>query len=91
MELPGISKEDIYITFEGDYLVIKAEKKEAKTAKDTRYYSCERYYGQYYRRFSLPYPVDTGKCSATYENGILEVRCPKTETTETRQIEVKVK
>lgn len=91
VELPGIKKEDIYVGLEGNYLVVKAEKKAEKETKDKTYYSCERSYGQYYRRISLPYPVYTDQLTASYENGVLEIYLPWTEKAEARQYEVKVK
>ncbi len=89
-EFPGIAKEDIDITLEGDRLTIKAEKKEEKVAEDATYYCCERCFGQYSRSISLPYPVDADKCSATFKNGLLEIRLPKTEEVKGKHIEVKV-
>lgn len=91
MELPGVMKEDIYVGLEGYYLVVKAEKKAEKETKDKTYYSSERYYGQYYRRISLPYPVYTEQLTATYKDGVLEIYLPWTEKAETRHTEVKVK
>ncbi|MBI2287602.1 MAG: Hsp20/alpha crystallin family protein [Chloroflexi bacterium] len=90
-ELPGITKEDIDISLEGDSLNIKAEKKQESLAEDTTYYSCERYYGQYFRTVTLPYPVDSEKVSSTFENGLLEIRLPKAEEAKAKHIEVKVK
>jgi HSP20 family protein len=89
-ELPGISKADIDISLEGDILTLKAEKKEEKVAEDTNYYCCERGFGQYSRSVSLPYPVDAEKISATFKNGLLEIRLPKTEEVKGKHIEVKV-
>jgi len=91
MELPGIKKEDISISLEGDQLMVKAEKKEEKVTEESTYYSCERYFGQYSRRISLPSPVNADQISATFKNGVLEIKLPKTEKTETKKIEVKVK
>ncbi|MBI4187918.1 MAG: Hsp20/alpha crystallin family protein [Chloroflexi bacterium] len=91
VELPGIAKEDIDISLEGDCLTIKAEKKQESLAEDATYYGCERYYGKYYRTVTLPYHVDYDKISTTYENGLLEIRLPKAEEAKTKHIEVKVK
>src|SRR4030066_546380 len=44
-ELPGIDKEDVNITLQGDRLTIKAEKKE-DVVEDTTCYARERQYGQ---------------------------------------------
>jgi len=75
-ELAGFKREDIDLTFEGDSLTIKAEKREGELGEVT-YYGKERRYGTYSRTILLPFPVDSDKFVATYENGLLEVRVPK--------------
>ena len=90
-ELPGIRKEDIGITLEDGCLTIKAEKKPEKVSKDVTYYSCERCFGDYSRSVSLPFSVDVKKVSATFENGLLEIRVPKAEEVESKRIEIKAK
>ena len=55
-ELPGIEKEDLDVTLEGERLTIKAEKKE-EVKEDATHHTRERYYGQYLRSVTLPYPV----------------------------------
>lgn len=90
-ELPGVRKEDLDISINGDVLSLKAEKKQEKVAEEAGYYLCERSFGQYSRSVSLPFAIDTGKTSATFENGILEIRLAKAEEAKPKQIEVKVK
>ncbi|OGO43894.1 MAG: hypothetical protein A2137_04790 [Chloroflexi bacterium RBG_16_58_8] len=90
-ELPGLKKEDIDISLEGDCLTIKAEKKAREVPEDARYYYNELCYGTYSRSFTLPYPVDGEKLTATYADGVLEVRLPKAEEAKAKHIEVRVK
>ncbi|MDZ4231081.1 MAG: Hsp20/alpha crystallin family protein [Dehalococcoidales bacterium] len=90
-ELPGICKEDIDISLEGDCLTIKAEKKQEEVHEDATYYSCERCFGSYSRTVTLSFPVNSDKISSTYENGLLEIRLPKAEEAKAKRIEVKVK
>ena len=87
-ELPGIDKEDLEITLEGGRLTIKAKKKEEVT-EDTTHHTRERYYGQYFRSVTLPYPVKENKINATFENGVLELRLPKAEEAKAKRIEIK--
>jgi len=35
--------------------------------------------GSYYRAIALPSPVDPNNAQASYKNGILEIKMPKTE------------
>lgn len=87
-ELPGIDKKDLDVSLEGDRLSIKAEKK-AETKEDANHRTRERYYGRYFRTVTLPYPVKEDEISATYENGILELKFPKAEEAKPKKIEIK--
>ena len=87
-ELPGIEKKDLDVTLEGDRLTIKAEKKE-EVKEDATHHTRERYYGQYFRSVTLPYPVKQGEISATFDNGVLELRLAKAEEVKAKKIEIK--
>jgi HSP20 family protein len=95
-EMPGVSKADLNITLEDDVLTIKAEKKEEKEEGEegkagTAHYVRERHFGRYVRCMSLPALIDAEKVTATLKKGLLEIKLPKTEAPEARQIEIKVK
>lgn len=87
-ELPGINEKDLDITLEGDRLTVKAEKKD-EVGEDTTHHARERVYGQYFRSITLPYPINGDKASATYQNGVLELRLPRAEESKAKRIEVK--
>ncbi|MFC2036292.1 Hsp20/alpha crystallin family protein [Chloroflexota bacterium] len=87
-ELPGIKKEELDISLEGDRLTIKAEKKE-EVNEDATHHTRERHYGRYFRSVTLPYPVKENKISATFDNGVLEIKLPKAEEAKVKRIEVK--
>jgi HSP20 family protein len=89
-ELPGINREDINITLQGDRLTIRAEKKET-VVEDVACYARERQYGQYLRSVTLPFPVKEDKISATFENGVLELRLSKAEESKAKKIEIKAR
>ncbi|HUB88103.1 MAG TPA: Hsp20/alpha crystallin family protein [Dyella sp.] len=77
-EIPGVNKDDIDVSIEGNQVSISAEvKRETKKKEDDRDICTERYYGQVYRSFSLPNEVDNTKASAHYENGVLTLDLPK--------------
>jgi len=91
VEVPGVGKDDIAINLEGDLLTIKTEKKAEAEKEGTSYYVRERRFGEYQHTVTLPLPVDAGKISASYENGLLEIRLPRAEEAKTKKIEIKVK
>ena len=77
-EIPGVKKEDISITIDGDHVAIGAEvKKEKDVRNGERLLRTERYYGKVYRAFTLEQAVDEATAQAKYENGVLEVTLPK--------------
>ena len=58
-EIPGVRKEDIQVTIEGNQVTIAAEVKRETEAKDgERVLRSERYYGAVYRSFVLPVEID---------------------------------
>ena len=89
-ELPGMDKDDIEVNLTDNALTIKGEKKKEEEIKDENYYHSERTYGAFVRTLQLPKDVHVDKVKASFKNGILEVRIPKTEEAKTKEIKVKV-
>jgi HSP20 family protein len=89
-ELPGLSKEDIDIILTGSTMTIKGEKKKVEEIKEDDYYRCERSYGAFARSIDLPAEVQAEKVKASYKDGVLEVRLPKTEESKSNVVKVKV-
>lgn len=78
-EMPGLEKQDIKINVTEDRLEIAAETKKEEKKEEKGYIYRERQSGSYYRAISLPSPVDPEGSKATYNNGVLEIKMPKTE------------
>jgi len=89
-ELPGMDKENIEVNLTDNLLTIKGEKKKEEEIKEENYYRCERSYGSFVRSIELPKAVRSDKVKASFKNGILEVRAPKTEEAKAKEIKVKV-
>ena len=88
-EIPGVTKNDISITIDGEHVAIGAEVKREKDAKNgERQLRSERYYGKVYRAFTLEQPVDEASAQARYENGVLEVTLPKRAVVAAKRITV---
>ena len=88
-EIPGVSKEDINISIDGDQVAISAEVKNEKEAKDgERVLRSERYYGKVQRAFALGQPVDENGAAAKYADGILELTLPKKAATQAKRIAI---
>ena len=91
VEVPGMDKKDLEITFKEDILTLKGEKKAEKEENQENYLSREISYGKFERSFRLTEPVNDSKISANYKSGILTISIPKEEVPEkaTKKIEVK--
>ena len=88
VDLPGVPKEDVDITFEDNILTISGSRLRAEETNDGQYRRVERRYGKFTRSFSLPSQVDTSKVEASFKDGVLMVRVPKAETAKARKIKI---
>ncbi len=88
-ELPGVKKEDINVTIDGDTVAISAEAKNEKEVKDgERALRSERYYGKLYRAFTLGQAVDEGGANARYADGVLELTLPKKAAVQAKRVAI---
>jgi len=77
-EIPGVSKDDIHVTVDGNRVSISAEVKQEKDVKEgERVIRSERSYGMAARSFTLAEEVDRDQIQAKYNNGVLELTLPK--------------
>jgi HSP20 family protein len=91
MDLPGIDKKDVKISYSDGQLNISGERKMEKEEKDSRYHRVERLYGKYYRSFSLPDKVKESLIDAEFKDGQLTITVPKSEEVKPKELEIKVK
>lgn len=89
-ELPGINKEDIRVSLSEDVLTISGEKKREEKTERQNYYRLERSAGTFSRSFRLPMEVQGQKASATFKDGVLVMRIPKTEPAQKKEITVEI-
>ncbi len=90
VELPGMEKDDIEVNIIDHRLTVKGEKKKEKEIKEENYYRSERSYGSFIRALDLPKEVQAEKAQASFKDGVLEIRLPKTEEAKKKEIKVKV-
>jgi HSP20 family protein len=88
MEIPGVNPEGVDISLSGTNLTVKGERKGPEDIRDKAYQLCEMCYGSFSRSITLPEPVDSANITATFENGILDIRIPKAEEAKPRQIKI---
>lgn len=88
-DIPGVKKEDIHVSIEGNQVSISAESKmEKEEKKGEKVIRSERYCGKVARSFSLAHDVDDGKAQAKYSDGVLELTLPKKPTNSARTLAI---
>jgi HSP20 family protein len=89
-DLPGVSEKDIEVRLDDDVLTIRGERKTERREDKDNYHVMERSMGAFQRSMRLPFHVDPAQVKASFENGVLAVRLPKTPAqVRSRRIEVK--
>src|SRR5262245_36518476 len=81
LEVPGVGPKDVNVSIREGLLMITGEKTREDEEKDAKHYRVERAWGRFARTIPLPGPVDTGKTTATFKEGVLTVTLPKTAAT----------
>jgi len=89
-DMPGIEKKDIDITLADNMLTISGESTHGDKVEKGSYVRCERTHGSFFRSFELPSDIDAEKIKAHLDNGVLEVRFPKTEESKSRNKKITV-
>jgi HSP20 family protein len=89
-ELPGMSKDDIQVTYVDGALKIEGEHRKEKEEKNVNYHRVERVQGKFCRSFQLPTAIQQNKISAGFKDGILTIHLPKAEEARPKAIDVKI-
>ncbi|HEY7123418.1 MAG TPA: Hsp20 family protein [Ktedonobacterales bacterium] len=87
--LPGVRPDDVRIEARGNQVMISGQTREEQEAERGNYLLRERRIGQFFRTFTLPTEVKTDSADASFENGILILRLPKSEQGTSRQIPIR--
>ncbi len=88
-QLPGTKKEDVQVTATEDRVVLSGESTTTEEVDEDNYYRREMRYGRFRRSVALPHVIDPEAVSATFADGVLEVRAPKTpEPAEGKKVEI---
>jgi len=90
-DLPGVSKDDVEVTVQGNTLFIKGEKKHETKVQDAGCIRSERFFGQFERALPLTDDIDSSKTDASYKNGVLTITVAKREEAKPKQITVNIK
>ena len=86
-ELPGLSKEDLTIKIQGNYLEISGERKD-DIPEGYNVHRRERKAASFTRSLTLPADVDADRIEASLIDGLLILVLPKAEAAKPKQITI---
>ena len=88
VELPGVDKKDVSVTFHDGVLTIAGERKQEREVKEDEFVRTERSYGRFERQIGLSQPVVGDKVKAGYKDGVLTVTLPKAVEAKPKSIDI---
>ena len=80
IDLPGVDKNDVQLSVAGNQLNIKGVVR--TDFRDANIIQSERMSGSFDRIISLPEPIHENRIAAAFQNGLLQIRIPKSKPPE---------
>lgn len=91
VQLPGMKAEQVEVTVEQGVLMIKGNSPtKEREIEEKNYHLREVRSGSFSRAITLPTAVEEGMVSASFENGILKITCPKVQPVTPKKIAIKI-
>jgi len=87
--LPGVRPEDVQIEATSNTITISGETSDEQDVNEGDYVRRERRFGRFFRMLELPIEVNAEGAEASFDNGVLTLRVPKSEATKPKQVPVK--
>lgn len=87
--VPGFSPEEIEVTADQGVLTVRGQHK-SEVQKEGEFLRRERRERSFFRQLSLPQDVEQEKISASFLNGVLTVKLPRSQAPTPKRIEVAV-
>jgi HSP20 family protein len=92
VELPGVDRSAIDISFEQNVLTVRGTKGssfDSQSQGELRVYAAERVSGTFERSIRLPEFVDGDHISADFTNGLLSITVPKAQAAQPRRVQIR--
>jgi HSP20 family protein len=77
VELPGVTRDNVHLSVEGDVLHISGERHATSQRQEHNYHYFEQQYGRFERQLRLPRSINREQITAEFNNGILSITLPK--------------
>lgn len=91
LEVPGLDKQDINISYHKGLLEINGEAKESIEEEDEDVVRREYHSSKFYRAFNLPENIQEDKIDAELDKGVLKINVPKKKVKEEEKKQIKIK
>jgi HSP20 family protein len=86
--IPGVDPKEVQLNLEGNNLTVSGERKGEQGNANAEYTHQEFAQGRFERTIKIPDSVDTGKLTAEYRNGVLEISAPLKSSAIPKRIEI---
>lgn len=86
-EVPGMTRDNLEIQARDGAVTIAGERPD-RPGTCEQYHRIERGHGSFRRSFHLPTPIDEDRVTADLRDGVLTIRCPKSQDNGARRIHV---
>lgn len=87
-DLPGVTREEISVTSEGEDLILSGERSEPEWGDDAAVRRSERPFGSFRRALRMPVDVRVADIKARLEEGILTVTLPRETDKKSRKVDI---
>ena len=88
-DLPGVTKDNLKVTVEGQRITIEAEvRRESESKEGENVIHSERVVRKYIRSFDVAQDIDDSLTIAKLEHGVLTLTLPKKQTSQSRLITI---
>jgi HSP20 family protein len=87
-EIPGMRKEDLEVSLTEDVITISGQKKGEEKIDRKDFFRYERSFGSFTRTLNLPAGVRSEEARASFKDGVLEVRIPRTPPAQGKKVTI---
>jgi HSP20 family protein len=87
--MPGVKPDDIDVKVDHNVLTLRGTSREERDETKGTWHVHERRFGSMYRSLTLPAAVKEDQAEARMQDGVLEIRLPKSDVSQGKQIKVK--
>jgi HSP20 family protein len=88
LEVPGLDKKDLDVSIRANALRVRGNKHAGERHEATHYHLMERAFGRFERTILLPHSITAELADIAYQDGVLTVILPKTETVPPRHLPI---